>query len=46
VVKLADDRVAIVRMDSVLAKDVLDRRAQQAKQPESELDEDIQAIIR
>jgi len=46
VVKLADDRVAIVRVDSALAKDVLDRRALQAKEPENELDEDIQAIVR
>jgi len=46
VLKLADDRVAIVRVDSALAKDVLDRRALQAKEPESELDEDIQAIVR
>jgi hypothetical protein len=46
VVKLADDRVAIVRSDNALAQEVLDRRALQAKQPESELDEDIQAVIR
>jgi hypothetical protein len=45
-VKLADDRVAIVRSDNALAQEVLDRRAQQAKQPESGLDEDIQAVIR
>src|SRR5688572_6221407 len=30
VVKLGDDRVAVVRADSALAKEVLDRRAQQA----------------
>lgn len=46
VVKLGDDRVAVVRADSALAKEVLDRRAQQAKEPENELDEDIQAVIR
>ncbi len=46
VVKLADDRVAIVRTDNALAQEVLDRRALQAKQPESGLDEDIQAVIR
>jgi hypothetical protein len=48
VVKLPKDSVAIVRSDSALAKEVLDRRAQQvakAGQPEA-LDEDIQAVIR
>ena len=47
VVKLGNDRVALVRIDSALAKDVLDRRAQQAKTSDSaELDDDIQAVIR
>ena len=47
VVKLPSDRVALVRMDSALAKEVLDRRAQQAKSQDSaELDDDIQAVIR
>jgi hypothetical protein len=46
VVKLADDRIAIVRADAALAKEVLDRRASQAKEPENELDDDIQAVIR
>jgi len=47
VVKLGADRVALVRIDSALAKDVLDRRAQQAKTPDSsDLDDDIQAVIR
>ena len=47
VVKLASDKVAIVRADAALAKTVLDRRAQQAKTAEStELDDDIQAVIR
>ena len=47
VVKLASDKVAIVRADAALTKTVLDRRAQQAKAAEStELDDDIQAVIR
>jgi hypothetical protein len=47
VVKLASDKVAIVRADTALTKAVLDRRAQQAKAAEStELDDDIQAVIR
>ena len=47
VVKLASDRVAVVRADSALTKAVLDRRAQQAKAAdESDLDDDIQAVIR
>jgi hypothetical protein len=46
-VKLGADRVAIVRSDNALAKQVLDKRAQQAKSAEStELDDDIQAVIR
>lgn len=47
VVKLPSDRVAIVRSDSALAKDVLDGRAQLAKDAErTDLDDDIQAVIR
>jgi len=47
VVKLASDKVAVVRADTALTKTVLDRRAQQAKAAEStELDDDIQAVIR
>jgi len=47
VVKLPKDAVAVVRSDNALTKEVLDRRAQQAKAPESsELDEEIQAVIR
>jgi hypothetical protein len=47
VVKLGTDRVALVRIDSALAKEVLDRRAQQAKTSDSAaLDDDIQAVIR
>lgn len=47
VVKLASDKVAVVRADAALAKTVLERRAQQAKAAEStELDDDIQAVIR
>ena len=46
-VKLPADKVAVVRSDSALTKAVLDRRALQAKTPEaSDLDEDIQAVIR
>jgi hypothetical protein len=47
VVKLPSNRVAVVRSDNALAREVLDRRAQtqsQAAQPP--LDEDIQAVIR
>lgn len=48
VVKLAANRIAIVRSDNALAKEVLDRRAQQAKiaGEAPPLDEDIQAVIR
>lgn len=47
VVKLAADKVAIVRSDSALTKEVLDRRAQQATASASTgLDDDIQAVIR
>ena len=46
-VKLPSNRVAIVRADEALAKEVLDRRAQQANAAtEPALDEDIQAVIR
>jgi hypothetical protein len=46
-VKLAADKVAVVRADAALTKAVLDRRAQQAKAADSaELDDDIQAVIR
>jgi hypothetical protein len=46
VVKLATDKLAIVRSDSALTKEVLDRRAQQAKSVDTALDDDIQAVIR
>jgi hypothetical protein len=47
VVKLPTDKVAIVRSDNALTKEVLDRRAQQAKTADSAgLDDDIQAVIR
>lgn len=47
VVKLASDKIAVVRADTALTKSVLDRRAQQAKAAESTgLDDDIQAVIR
>lgn len=47
VVKLPKDTVAIVRFDAALTKEVLDRRAEQAKAGDSAgLDEDIQAVIR
>lgn len=47
VVKLASDKIAVVRADTALTKTVLDRRAQQAKAAESTgLDDDIQAVIR
>jgi hypothetical protein len=47
VVKLAGDKLAIVRSDNALTKDVLDRRAQQAQAADSAtLDDDIQAVIR
>jgi len=47
VVKLPADKVAIVRSDNALAKEVLDGRVQQAKAAEStDLDDDIQAVIR
>lgn len=46
VVKLGEDRVALVRSDNALAREVLDRRAQNANAPEVQLDEDIQAVIR
>ncbi len=47
VVKLGVDKVAVVRSDSALTKEVLDRRAQQAAASASTgLDDDIQAVIR
>jgi hypothetical protein len=47
IVKLPTDKVAIVRSDNALTKEVLDRRAQQAKTAGSAaLDDDIQAVIR
>lgn len=47
VVKLTADKLAIVRSDNALTKDVLDRRAQQAQAADSAtLDDDIQAVIR
>jgi len=48
VVKLPKDTIAIVRSDTALTKEVLDRRAQQvakAGEPEA-LEDDIQAVIR
>jgi hypothetical protein len=48
VVKLPKDTIAVVRSDSALTKEVLDRRAQQvakAGEPEA-LEDDIQAVIR
>lgn len=45
-VKLGEDRVALVRTDSALAREVLQRREQNARAPSAELDEDIQAVIR
>jgi hypothetical protein len=47
VVKLPSDRIAIVRSDNALAKDVLDGRTQLEKSAEpTDLDDDIQAVIR
>lgn len=47
VVKLTADKLAVVRSDNALTKEVLDRRAQQAKTAErAGLDDDIQAVIR
>jgi hypothetical protein len=48
VVKLPKDTIAVVRSDTALTKEVLDRRAQQvakAGEPEA-LEDDIQAVIR
>jgi hypothetical protein len=45
-VKLPSNRVAVVRSDEALAKEVLDRRAQLVNTTEQPLDEDIQAVIR
>ncbi len=46
VVKLAADRVAVVRADAALAKAVLDSRVKNAPRPEPALDEDTQAALR
>jgi len=47
VVKLPKEAIAIVRSDAALTKEVLDRRAQQAKTPDAAgLDDEIQAVIR
>jgi hypothetical protein len=47
VIKLPSDKLAIVRSDSTLTKEVLERRAQQAKTATSAgLDDEIQAVIR
>jgi len=45
-VKLPDNRVAVVRADAALAREVLDRRAQHSKGPERTLDAETQAAIR
>jgi hypothetical protein len=47
VVKLPADKLAVVRSDNALTKEVLDRRTQQANSADSAgLDDDIQAVIR
>jgi hypothetical protein len=46
VIKLATDRVAVVRADSALTKTVLDGRAQHAPAPEVGLDADTRAALR
>jgi hypothetical protein len=47
VVKLPADKLAVVRSDNALTKEVLDRRTQQAAAADSAgLDDDIQAVIR
>jgi hypothetical protein len=46
VIKLAADRVALVRADSALTKAVLDGRAQHAPPPEAGLDPDTRAALR
>jgi len=46
VIKLAEDRVAVVRADSALTKAVLDGRAQHAPTPEEALDPDTRAALR
>jgi hypothetical protein len=46
VIKLAADRVAVVRADSALTKAVLDGRAQHAPAPEVGLDPDTRAALR
>jgi hypothetical protein len=45
-VKLPSNRVAVVRSDNALAREVLDARAQHVQSTEAPLDEDIQAVIR
>jgi hypothetical protein len=45
-VKLAADRVALVRSDNALTKGVLDGRARHAPAPEAGLDPDTQAALR
>jgi hypothetical protein len=46
VIKLAEDRVAVVRADSALTKVVLDGRAQHAPTQEEALDADTRAALR
>ncbi|MEY4548171.1 MAG: hypothetical protein RL685_4366 [Pseudomonadota bacterium] len=46
VIKLAADRVAVVRADNVLAKTVLDARVKNAPVAKPALDEDTQAALR
>jgi hypothetical protein len=45
-VKLGENRIALVRSDNALAQQVLDRRAQQVQTSDNLLDDDIQAVIR
>jgi hypothetical protein len=46
VVKLPANRVAVVRSDNALAREVLDSRAKHVQTAEAPLDEDIRAVIR
>lgn len=46
VVKLAPNRVAVVRMDNALAREVLDRRTQTARAPEPALDPETESALR
>ncbi len=46
VVKLPTNRIAVVRSDNALAREVLDQRVQNASAPEEGLDPDIQAILK